>query len=101
MPSPHSPTDAPNHYWTAEVNDIVGGWIATNAKLPLSQMHQHVWSTNKVGARCTKCDLSRNSPNRLGSGERCKADYMIAWCDTERDAIIIASTLNRAGVRRP
>lgn len=72
MPSPLSPTDAMNHYWTAEVNDLIGGYIVTNCKKPASQV-----------------DITPESE-----------DYVIADCPMEQDAIIIASCLNRAGVKR-
>lgn len=90
MPSPSSPTDAPNHYWTAEVDDLAGGWIVTNSKKPASET-------------CVPAPVQKGSPYcRCGMLlKRHPKHYIIAMMiPGEMDAVIIASVLNRAGVRR-
>lgn len=89
MPTANSPTYAHLEYWTAEVDDLVGGFIVTNSKKPASETCVPAPST-KDSAYC-RCGtlLSRHPKN-----------YIIAMIiPTERDAILIAAGLNRAGVR--
>ncbi len=62
-----------NEPWTAQVNDIIGGWIVTRYPRRLSE-HPY---------------FSSRSPQR-------KNDVVIAECMTEADAQRIADALNKA-----
>lgn len=64
--------------WSAQVNDLIGGWIVTDRAIPMSQ-HDF----NKEGF----------DPSKRG--------YVIAECMTETDARLIANLLNGAGYQRP
>lgn len=56
--------------WTAQVNDLIGGWVVTTYPHPLSE-HDH-----------------------REEGDRLKCGYVVADCMTEADAVQIAAALN-------
>lgn len=62
--------------WTAQVNDLVGGWIVTDYPHPLSE-HDNRWD-----------------------GDTTKGGYIVAECWTERDACTIAMLLNEYQIKR-
>lgn len=63
--------------WSAQVNDLIGGWIVTDYAAPHS-----AHDFNKDG------DLT-------------KRGYIVAECMTEKDASTIAKLLNEAQYERP
>lgn len=64
--------------WSAQPNDLIGGWIVTNLPIPMSEIDTRSWP---------KFDPAKRA-------------YVIAECFSHADAAVIADVLNEAGIKR-